>query len=51
MEAKWFAISIAVVFAAMFASIGVEEYQKGQCKLAYAWSGKSADEIIKICSK
>lgn len=51
MELKWIMIGIAVVFVAMFASIGVGEYQKGQCKTAYTWSGKSAEDIVKICGK
>lgn len=51
MTAKWFAICATVVFASMFAAIGVEAYQKGQCKQSFAWTGKSAEDIVKICGK
>lgn len=49
MEGKWIAICIVGTVAALFAPLGVMEYSKNQCKIAYVQSGKTADEIAKIC--
>lgn len=51
MEFKWAMIAIAVACIGMFIGIGISEHQKAQCKLGYAWSGKSAEDIVKICGK
>ena len=42
MESKWLAICIV-------GTLGVMEYSKKLCKIAYVQSGKTADEINKIC--
>ena len=49
MEFKWLAIMIVGIMTASMGSLAVMEYQKGQCKIAYVQSGKTADEINKIC--
>jgi hypothetical protein len=49
MEIKWFMIAIAVIFGGGMAAAGVGEYQKGQCKIAYVHSTKTAEEINRIC--
>ena len=49
MESKWLAICIVGFSVAMFTPLAVMEYSKNQCKIAYVQSGKSADEIHKIC--
>jgi hypothetical protein len=51
METKWLAISLAVLFGGTMTAAGVTEYQKGQCKIAYVQSTKTAEEISKICGK
>lgn len=51
MEIKWIMIGVAAVLVSTFVSIGIAEYQKAQCKLGYVWSGKSADDVVKICGK
>lgn len=51
MEANWLAIMISILFMGAFTALSVETYYRNQCKIAYAQSGKSADEIVKICQK
>ena len=51
MEMKWFAILVVGVFSTMFTTIAFEKYSAGQCKIAYAGTNKSADEILKLCGK
>lgn len=49
MEMKWAMIGMAAVFGAMFAGIGVSEYQKSQCRIAAIQAKMLADEIAKVC--
>ena len=51
MEIKWAMIAFSVIFVSLFIGLGISEYQKTQCKLGYAWSGKTAEDIVKICGK
>lgn len=51
MEAKWLSIMMVGVMSAFMGAVAVDEYSQGQCKLAYAQSTKTADEINKICGK
>jgi hypothetical protein len=46
---KWYFISIGAFLVATGISMGVQEYQKGQCRQAGMMAGKTAEEIIKIC--
>lgn len=49
MELKWFMIGWAVMMTAFAADQAFEKYSQSQCKLAYVQSGKTSDEIKKIC--
>jgi len=49
MEMKWAMIAISIFFGAMFVAIGVEEYQKSQCRIAAIQAKMSADDIAKVC--
>lgn len=49
MEVKWAMIAMAVIFGGGMAAAGIGEYQKGQCKIAYVQSNKTAEEINRIC--
>lgn len=49
MEMKWLAIMIIGVMTAGMTAVSIESYTKSQCKLAYAQSFKTAEEINKIC--
>lgn len=51
MEMKWYAIVMIALFVSMGINEGVKEYQQGQCKIAYAATNHSADEIAKVCGK
>jgi hypothetical protein len=51
MEMKWFAIMVAVMFSAMFAGLAFEKYTENQCKIAFAGSNHTAEEIAKVCGK
>ena len=49
MEAKWFAIAMAVVFTAMFAGMGVDQHNKSQCRIEAIKAGVEADKIDRAC--
>ena len=49
MELKWAMITLSVLFGGAMCAAGMGEYQKGQCKIAYVQSTKTAEEINKIC--
>lgn len=51
MEMKWYAITMVALFASLGISEGVKEYQQGQCKVAYATTNHTAEEIAKVCGK
>ena len=51
MEMKWIAICVIGFVTAMFAPMMVEKYAVGQCKISFAQSDKSAEDIVKICGK
>lgn len=48
-DTKWFMIGIALMAFAMFGSVGVMEYSKNQCRIAYAAGNHTAEEISKVC--
>ena len=49
MEMKWLAIMTVGIFIALFTTVAVEKYSANQCKIAYVNSGKSAEDILKLC--
>lgn len=49
MEIKWITIALMVTFSGGFAAVGIEKYSGSQCKIAYAASTKSAEDILKLC--
>ena len=51
METKWIAICVIGLAAAMFTPLAVTEYTKAQCKVSFAQSDKTAEDIVKICGK
>ena len=51
MEMKWLAIMTLGIFSALFTTVAVEKYSNGQCKIAYAASSKSAEDIVKLCGR
>jgi hypothetical protein len=51
METKWIAICVIGFATAMFSPLVVTEYTKGQCKVSFAQSDKTAEDIVKICGK
>lgn len=46
---KWTTICIIGVTVAMFAPLAIDEYSKNQCKIAYAQSSKTVQEIAEVC--
>lgn len=49
MEAKWFAIVMIVLFGGMFVGLGVDTYQRQQCRIAAIQAGMPAEQIEKVC--
>lgn len=46
---KWLSICIIGVVVGMFAPLAVSEYTKSQCRVAYAQSNRTAQEIAEVC--
>ena len=51
MDNKWIAICIIGFAFGMFSPVVVDSYTKGQCRVAYSQSDKTAEGIVKICGK
>lgn len=49
MELKWFVTAWAAIMIAVALQAAVEKYQVNQCRISYAQSGRSAEDIAKIC--
>ena len=51
MEMKWLMIAWAVIMAAMFIGMGYEAKTKADCRISFAQSNKTVDEIVQLCGK
>ena len=51
MEMKWLMIAWAVIMAAMFAGMSYEAKTKADCRISFAQSNKTVEEIVKLCGK
>lgn len=51
MELKWLMIAWAAIMVAMFADASYEAKTKADCRVAFAQSNKTVDEIVKLCGK
>ncbi len=49
MEVKWLMIGWAVIMGTMFAGMGIEGYQKSQCKLAGIQANMPVADIERVC--
>ena len=49
MEMKWIAIMAIGMFGAMFAGIGIDQYNKNQCRIEAIKAGVEADKINMAC--
>ena len=49
MEVKWMMIGFAVMFGAMFAGMGIEQYSQSQCRIEAIKAGVDADKIKLAC--
>ena len=46
---KWTTICIIGFVVAMVAPLAISEHSKNQCKIAYAQSSKTVQEIAEVC--
>lgn len=51
MELKWVMIGFAACMIAISIDHAVSQDSQNQCKQVYATSNRTAEEIIKICSR
>lgn len=51
MDLKWLLIAWAVIMTGMFAGMSYEAKTKAECRIAFAQSNKTVDEIVKLCGK
>lgn len=49
MEEKWMWIAVAVGFIMLGVHGVMDSYQKNQCRISYAASTKSPEEIAQLC--
>ena len=49
MELKWLAIMMVGIFGAMFVGLGIETYNRQQCRIAAIEAKMPADDIAKVC--
>jgi hypothetical protein len=49
LEYKWYFIMVAIVMSAIMAGAGVDSWQKNSCKMEYAKSNRTVQEIREIC--
>jgi len=48
-EYKWYFIMVAVAVVAMMGGVAVDSWQKNSCKMEYAKSNRTVEEIREIC--
>lgn len=48
-DVKWIMIGFALIVSAMFGGAALITYNQSQCRIAYAQSDKTAEEISKVC--
>lgn len=46
---KWFSIGLFSLIIIMFVGAGLASHQRNSCRLELAKSGRSAEDIVKIC--
>ena len=51
MEMKWLMIAWAVIMGTLFAGMAYEAKVRTECRIAFAQSNKTVDEIVKLCGK
>lgn len=51
MEMKWLMVAWAVIMTGMFAGMSYEAKVKADCRVSFAQSNKTVDEIVKLCGK
>jgi len=51
MEIKWLMIAWAVIMVAFAGSMAYEAKAQTECRIAFAQSNKTVDEIKQICGK
>jgi len=49
LEYKWYFIFMAVVMSAIMVGAGVDSWQKNSCKMEYAKTTRTVEEINQIC--
>ena len=49
MELKWLAVMMVGIFGAMFLGMGVETYNRQQCRIAAIEAKMTPDDIAKVC--
>ena len=51
MEMKWLMIAWAAIMLAMCAGMSYEAKIKADCRISFAQSNKTVDEIVQLCGK
>jgi hypothetical protein len=48
-DMKWFAIVMIFIIGIPMAGLALEKYTVNQCRIAYASTNHTAEEIAKVC--
>ena len=49
MELKWLAVMMIGIFGAMFVGMGIESYNRQECRIAAIKANMPVDDIAKAC--
>ena len=49
MEMKWLAVMMVGIFGAMFVGLGIETYNRQQCRISAIEAKMPVDDIAKVC--
>lgn len=48
-EVKWALVAMVIIFITAIIGVTVDSYKDYDCRIAYANSNKTAEEVAKIC--
>ena len=51
MELKWLMVAWAIIMTGMFVGMSYEAKTRADCRVEFAQSNKTVDEIVKLCGK
>lgn len=50
-ELKWYFLAVSVIFGGAMLAAVVSDYSKNQCKIEYAKTTRTVEEIAQVCGR